>query len=403
MTCSTTRPGDRLISKRLGVAVEGLADAGLELVEIERPVVEGRRQAEAVLDQGQLAGPVAGVHAADLGDGDMGLVDDGQEVPGEIIQQGEGRLAGRAAGQVAGVVLDAGAVAELAQHLEIVKGPLFDAGRFDGLAAGLKEGDLLLELGLDPGRRGAEGLGGRREEGPGVDHDGLEAFADLAEERIDGRDGLDAAVLELDAEGRVGIARKDLDDVAADAERAPLEIGLLALVLDRHEPLEEVLAALGRARVEGEAHRIIGLGGADAVDAGDRGDDDDVAPAEERVRRAETEAIDLVVDGRFLGDVGVRGRDERLRLVIVVIADEVLDGVPGEEAPEFLVELGGQGLVVGDDQHRPVDPGDDVGHGEGLARAGDAFEDLVPRSGRESVGEPVDGLDLVALGDEIGG
>ena len=334
----------------------------------------------------------------------MGLVDDGQEVVGEIVEQGEGRLAGGAAGQVAGVVLDARAVAELAQHLEVVEGALLDALGLDGHAPGLEMGDLLGELGLDAGDGRAEGLGGGREEGPGMDHDRVEGLADLAEERVDGRDGLDPAVLELDAVGRVLVAREDLDDVAADAEGPPLEFALLRARTGRRRAFRGgALRPRVSPALERKAHRVVGLRGADAVDARDRGDDDDVAAGEERVRGAEAEAVDLVVDGRFLGDVGVRGGDEGFGLVVVVVADEVLDGVAGEEAAEFLVELGGQGLVVGDDQDRPVDPGDEVGHGEGLAGAGDALEDLVAGAGPEPFGEPVDGLDLVALGDEVRG
>ncbi len=382
--------------------VEGLADATLELVEVEGPVVEGRGQAEAVLDEGQLARAVAGVHAADLGDGDVGLVDDGQEVLGEVIEERERRFAGRAAGQVAGVVLDAGAVAELAEHLEVVEGPLLDALGLDGLAEGLEAGDLSGELGLDAGHGRAEGFGGRGEERARVDHDRLEGLADFAEQGVDGQEGLDPAVLELDAVGRVLVAREDLDDIAADAEGAALEVALLALVLDGDELLEEGLPADGLAEGEREAHGVVGLRRADPVDAGDRGDDDDVAAGEQGVRGAEAEPVDLVVDRRFLGDVGVRGGDEGLGLVVVVVADEVLDGVAGEEAAELLVELGGQGLVVGDDQDGAVDLGDDIGHREGLARAGDALEDLVARAGGQARREPVDGLDLVALGGEFG-
>ena len=48
-----------------------LADPLDELLETQRPVVHGRGQPEAVLDQGLLAGPVAGVLAVQLGHGDM--------------------------------------------------------------------------------------------------------------------------------------------------------------------------------------------------------------------------------------------------------------------------------------------------------------------------------------------
>ena len=53
-----------------------------------------------------------------------------------------------------------------------------------------------------------------------------------------------------------------------------------------------------------------------------------------------------------------------------------MDRVVREQLLELAVELGGEGLVVGHDQRRPAELGDDVGHREGLARAGDAEQDL---------------------------
>ena len=46
---------------------------------------------------------------------------------------------------------------------------------------------------------------------------------------------------------------------------------------------------------------------------------------------AEGGACRVVVDGRFLLDIDVAGRDISLRLVVVVVRDEVLDGIMGEE------------------------------------------------------------------------
>ena len=45
-----------------------------------------------------------------------------------------------------------------------------------------------------------------------------------------------------------------------------------------------------------------------------------------------------------------------LRLVVVVVADEVLDRVLGKEPAELLEELRGERLVVDHHQRRPVDP-----------------------------------------------
>ena len=56
----------------------------------------------------------------------------------------------------------------------------------------------------------------------------------------------------------------------------------------------------------------------------------------------------------FLLDVGVGARHVGLGLVVVVVGDEVLDRVVGEEALELAVELGGQRLVGREDQRRAL-------------------------------------------------
>ena len=85
-------------------------------------------------------------------------------------------------------------------------------------------------------------------------------------------------------------------------------------------------------------------------------------------------------------------------MVAVVVGDEVLNCVVGEEGFELVVELGGQGLVVCEDEGRTVELFDDLGHRESLAGAGDAEEDLVFFAGVEAGDELGYGSRLVALG-----
>ena len=149
---------------------------------------------------------------------------------------------------------------------------------------------------------------------------------------------------------------------------------------------------------EEQQHAVVGFGRAEAVDAGDGADDDGVAAFEEGAGGGEAELVELLVDGGFFLDVEVAGGDVGFGLVVVVVGDEVFDGVAGEELFELVVELGGEGLVVGEDEGGAVGLLDDLGHGEGLAGAGDAEEDLVLFAGGEAVDELVDGAGLVALG-----
>ena len=92
-----------------------------------------------------------------------------------------------------------------------------------------------------------------------------------------------------------------------------------------------------------------------------------------------------------MGDIG-------LRLVVVVVGHEVLHRVVGKELLELLTQLGGQGLVVGQDQRRALDGLNDLGHRIGLAGAGDAQQHLLPQAVAEAAGQLFNGLGLVAGG-----
>ncbi len=121
----------QLVGPRRRRDEDDLVQVRLELLEVQRPVVERRGQPEAEVDERRLAGEVAVVHAAHLRHGDVRLVDEHQEVVREVVEQRPGRAALRAARQVPAVVLDAGAVARLAQRLEVVVRALLEPRRLE--------------------------------------------------------------------------------------------------------------------------------------------------------------------------------------------------------------------------------------------------------------------------------
>ena len=71
----------------------------------------------------------------------------------------------------------------------------------------------------------------------------------------------------------------------------------------------------------------------------------DVAPGQQRVGRRVPQPLDLLVDRGVLLDVGVGLRDVRLGLVVVVVGDEVLDGVVRQQLAELVGELRRERLV----------------------------------------------------------
>ena len=112
------------------------------------------------------------------------------------------------------------------------------------------------------------------------------------------------------------------------------------------------------------------------------------------------QAVDLVIDRRVLLDVGVGRREVRLGLVVVVVRDEELDPVLGEQVPQLGGELGRQGLVRLDDEGGALDLFDHPGDRCRLPGACDALEGLVPVPSFGSLHERGNGSGLVAGGLE---
>ena len=224
----------------------------------------------------------------------------------------------------------------------------------------------------------------------------------LTADRVERVDRLDLVAEELDAHGELFVHRDDLDGVAAHPEGAPGEREVVAGVLHLHEPAEQVVA-LDRVADPEPGHPVdVLLRGAQAVDARHRGDDDDVATGQQAVGGAVPQPLDLVVDRGVLLDVGVGLRDVGLGLEVVVVADEVLDGVVGQQLAELVGQLRGQRLVGRHDERGALHLLDEPGRGGGLAGAGGAEQHGVVLPRPHSAREVGDGRRLVARGLEVG-
>src|SRR5690606_41170922 len=113
---------------------DALAHLALELLELQRPVVQRRRQPEPVLDERLLARAVAAVHTAQLSDRDVALVDEHQRVGRQVVDERRRRIAWSRARKVARVVLDALAEAQFLQHLHVEARALLEPLRLYQLA-----------------------------------------------------------------------------------------------------------------------------------------------------------------------------------------------------------------------------------------------------------------------------
>ncbi len=318
----------------------------LELLEGQRAVVQGRRQAEAEVDQDLLARAVVLVHADHLRDGHVTLVHDQQPVWWEVVEQRPGPGTSLAAREVTRVILDAGAEAQLAHHLDVEGGPLAQALGLQDHAPLLELLDAQLRLSFDVDQGLLELVGRRDVVRGGVDVELLPLGEELAGQRIELGDALHLVAEELHAHDEVVVGRLQLQRVAADAEPGTRELLVVALVLEIDQLAQHAVAPVATAGAQAHHRGAVVDRRAQAIDARDAGHDDHIPALEERPRRGMAKLVDLVVARRILLDVRVRARQVGLGLVVVEVGDEVLHGVVREEVAQLGVELGSQRLVV---------------------------------------------------------
>ena len=243
------------------------------------------------------------------------------------------------------VVLDAAAVAQLPQHLQVEGGALAQARGLERPPLRLHLADPHLHLRLDV-RHGLAELVPRRHEVRGREDVELLALGQqLPGQRVQLRDPLHLVAEELHPDDDLGAGRADLQGVAADAELRPGERRVVALVLQVHEVAQHRVPPVLPADPEPEHGGAVVHRRTQAVDARHRGHDDHVPPLEQRVGGGVAEPVDLLVPAAVLLDVRVGARQVRLRLVVVEVADEVLDGVVREELPELRVQLAASVLL----------------------------------------------------------
>ena len=342
------------------------------------------------------------MHASDLRHRDMTLVDDSDEVVRKEIQQTKRTGAGTATVEIPRIVLNARTIAQLPHHLNVVVHPVLQPLGLEPLphlteilrltehiVLNLHDGSIHLVL------RGDEDVG--REDG-----DLGDLLDTAAGDRVEALDGVDLIVPEHDAVGDVGISRKDVERLSLDTELALGELDLVTGIEGVHKRFGHIVAAtlLSTGDIDDVLAEVVGV--ADTIKARHRRDHDDVSPTRHQSRGgAQAQLLDIGINRKVFFNISVSRRNESLRLVVVVIGDEIFHGILREERLELAIELRRQGLVVAQDERRPVELRQHIGNSEGLARAGHPEQCLGTVAPLQSLDELLDGLRLVARGLEV--
>ena len=307
----------------------------------------------------------------------MAFVHHQQKVLGEVVQQGGGSGTGCTAGQHCRVVLDALAHANFLQHFHVIFGALGNTLSLNEFSLLREEFDLLLHLLVDFHEaflhlfRPDDVVTGRE--------DGHMAYdvAAFPGQGVKLADTIDLISEELHPDGKlIVVGQMNIYNVSPHTEFVAYEVHIVALILQLDQTAAEFIPLHLHPGAQTDDHAAVIDRVAQRVDTGNAGHNDHIALFRQCSSSRMPQTVNFIIDGAVLFNIGVRGRDIRFRLIVIVVGDKILHRIIREETAHLGTDLGCQGLVGLQNQGRTVTPGNDVGHGEGLAGTGHAQKRL---------------------------
>ncbi len=191
----------------------------------------------------------------------MAFVDEQQAVVGQVIEQRRRRLTRLASGQKARVILDTAAITQFTHHFDIVVDALLEPLRLDQLVVAIQFLQALLQFLLDIRNHAENDFARRRVVSFRVDRHALDAAADLAGERVEITQAFHLGIEQLDAHRlALRIRRVHVDDLAAHAVSAALQLEIVSLVLQLGEPAQDAALIDFVAHHQVQQHLQIGIG-----------------------------------------------------------------------------------------------------------------------------------------------
>ncbi len=181
-----------------------------------------------------------------------------------------------------------------------------------------------------------------------------------------------------------------------------MKVDIIPAVLNINQTTQQLIAVKLHTLLKTNQQAMIGLWRAKPVNTGNRSDDQNITPGQQTARSTMPQLINLLVDRGILLNVGVCRGNVSFRLVVVVIRNEILDGIIREEFLEFTVKLGSQGFIRRKNQSWSLNLHHHVGHGKGFAGTGNPKENLVEVATANTLDQLSDGLRLIPLWLEVG-
>ena len=273
----------RLIFSRRRRDKHDLIDPVFEFFKIQRAVVLGRRKAETVIHQRRFTRLISGVHTADLRDRLVRLINDDQEIIPKIIHQRVRRLSRLQAGQITGIVLNAGAHAGFPQHFNVKVCPFLNPLCFQKFPLAFEELHLLHHILLDFLCRFENGVHRHNIMRSRKDCNMLQFAQDFSRQCVNLGNPVDLIPEKLYPDSPLTFfRRKNFQHIPANPEGSAVEIHIVAVILNVDQRFNDIISVLFHPRTQRNDHLHIVFRASDAVNAGYTGNHDNIPALRKR-------------------------------------------------------------------------------------------------------------------------
>ena len=189
--------------------------------------------------------------------------------------------------------------------------------------------------------------------------------------------------------------REDINRISPNPEGTPAEIDVVPAVLHLHQSSNHITVRYPVPLAQRQNHLVILVRITDTVNRRDRCNNHDITTFHQRLGTRQAHLFDVLVDRRIFLDKQIPLGNVSFRLVIIVITDEILDGIIREKLPELTVQLRRQRFIGRKNDSRPTEARNHIGHRIRLPRPRYAQKCLERQTVFDSFNQFVDCLRLV--------
>ena len=326
---------DFVIGRR-GRHKNALTHFGFKLFKLKGPIVERTGQSKTIFHQGGFASPVSVVHGIELANHLMALVQKHDGIKRHVVGQctwGRTRFCAR---QMPRVVFNAFAVPYFAEHFQIESGALLQTLSLHQFTHAHQFFETFGQFNFDGFDSGQHFVARRDVMAGGIDCEAGNLLANATGQWVEQLKAFNFVVKQLNAHCQFRVfCWKHIDGVTPNSKLSAAEILVIALVLHANELGDHIALPHFVARAQSHDHAVITFGLANAVNGRHSGHNDHVATLHQTFGARQTHLLNVLVDGGIFFNEQIALRHISLRLVVVVVANEILHCILGKEFPKL--------------------------------------------------------------------